>query len=192
MMSLLLAALICCCTGKPSGQTPAYTKIDSLTDTYLLLKDSILNTWNRMMYDDNQRIKAMKAIIHELKVTREIDQDVLNKLDYRIDQLLRIRYTPKTMTNTDVVEEYDFASNSLVVEIITLTESYPAYAYNSVLQQLLDVIRQTDQRIEAHRIQYDEAALAYNQFIEANKNHLHEIDQSLTPEKKPLFYIVSE
>ncbi|MFN3839361.1 MAG: LemA family protein, partial [Cyclobacteriaceae bacterium] len=131
-------------------------------------------------------------IIHELKVTHEIDQDVLNKLDYRIDQLLRIRYTQKTMTNTDVVDEYDFASNSLVAEIIALTESHPAYAYNSVLQQLLEVVRQTDQRIETHRIHYDGAAQAYNQFIEVNRKYLHEIDQSLTPEKKPLFYIVSE
>ncbi len=190
--SLAVGVLFCYCTSKSSEQATTYTKIDSLTETYLLLKDSMLNTWNRMMYDDNLRIKAMKAIIHELKVTGKFDQEVLNTLDYRIDQLVRIRYTPKTMMNTDVVEEYDFASNSLVAEIIAITESYPAYSYNSVLQELLETVRKTDQRIETHRTDYDAAARAYNQFIDENKLHVHEIDQNATLEKKPLFYADSE
>ncbi|QOI97512.1 MAG: LemA family protein [Flammeovirgaceae bacterium] len=189
---LLLAVLLGACTGKPSEHLTSYTKIDSLTDTYLLLKDSMLNTWNRMMYDDNQRIKAMKAILHELKVTRETDDELWQSLNYRIDQLHRIRFTQKTMTNSDVVEEYDFASNSLVTEISALAESIPSYAYNSTLQQLVERLRLADQRIEVHRADYDAAAQAYNQFIDSNKSILKEIDQSATLEKKPLFYSISE
>lgn len=187
-----LAILLGACSGKSHDDHTSYTKIDSLTDTYLLLKDSMLNTWNRMMYDDNKRIKTMKAILHELKVTRETDDELWQSLDYRIDQLHRIRFTQKTMTNTDVVEEYDFASNSLVTEISALAESIPSYAYNSTLQQLVERLRLADQRIEVHRADYDAAAQAYNQFIEANKPILKEIDQSATFDKKPLFYPVSE
>jgi len=188
----MLAFLLGGCSGKAPDNPTTYTQIDSLTDTYLLLKDSLLNTWNRMLYDDNQRIQAMKSIIHELKVTRETDLDVLQSLDYRIDQLHRIRYTQKTMTNTDVVEEYDFASNSLVAEIIALAESIPSYAYNSTLRQLVETVRLADQRIETHRADYDAAAQTYNQFIEANKHLLKEIDQSATFEKKHLFSPVSD
>jgi hypothetical protein len=189
---LMLAMLLGACSGKTTENDPAYTRIDSLTDTYLLLKDSMLNTWNRMVYDDNQRIKAMKSIIHELRVTREGNDEELQSLDYRIEQLLRIRYTQKTMINPDVVEEYDFASNSLVAEIIALAESIPSYGYNTTLQQLVERVRLAEQRIETHRINYDAAAQAYNQFIEANKPLLKEIDESARPEKKPLFYSVSD
>ncbi len=188
----MLAMLLGACSGKTTENDPAYTRIDSLTDTYLLLKDSMLNTWNRMVYDDNQRIKAMKSIIHELRVTREGNDEELQSLDYRIEQLLRIRYTQKTMINPDVVEEYDFASNSLVAEIIALAESIPSYGYNTTLQQLVERVRLAEQRIETHRINYDAAAQAYNQFIEANKPLLKEIDESARPEKKPLFYSVSD
>lgn len=189
---ILTAAWLWSCAGKSSEQTTAFTRIDSLTDVYLHLKDSMLSTWNRMMYDDNQRIKAMKALVHELKVTRELDDETLQALDYRIDQLPRIRYSQKTMINSDVVEEYDFASNSLVTELITLAESYPAFAHNNVLQDLADKIRLADQRIESHRAEYDAAALAYNRFIELHKNYLKEIDQNATPDKRPLFQTVSE
>jgi hypothetical protein len=190
--ALMLAFLLGSCSGKKHDNPTAFTQIDSLTDTYLLLKDSLLNTWNRMLYDDNKRIQSMKSIIHEIKVTREADLDVLQSLDYRIDQLHRIRYTQKTMTNTDVVEEYDFASNSLVTEIIAMAESIPSYAYNSTLQQLVEEVRLADQRIEAHRADYDAAAQAYNQFLEANKHLLKEIDESASFEKKPLFFPVSD
>lgn len=189
---LMLAMLLGACSGKTTENDTAYTRIDSLTDTYLLLKDSMLNTWNRMLYDDNQRIKAMKSIIHELRVTREGNDEELQSLDYRIEQLLRIRYTQKTMINPDVVEEYDFASNSLVAEIIALAESIPSYGYNTTLQQLVERVRLAEQRIETHRINYDAAAQAYNQFIQANTPLLKEIDESAKPEKKPLFYSVSD
>lgn len=192
LIGLVILTLVLNCTGKSEDQSTSYTKVDSLTDMYLHLKDSMLNTWNRMMYDDNQRIKAMKAIVHELRVTREGDADMLQSLGYRIEQLLRIRYTQKTMTNTDVVEEYDFASNSLVTEIIALAEAIPSYRYNNTLQQLVERVRLTDQLIENHRADYDAAAQAYNQFIDSNKLILKEIDQSAPLEKKPLFYTVSE
>jgi hypothetical protein len=192
LIGLAVATVLLSCTGKPEDQSTAYTKIDSLTDKYLQLKDSVMNTWNRMIYDDNQRLKAMKAIVHELRATRELDDDILKSLDYRIDQLPRIRYTQKTITNNDVIEEYDFATHSIVTEVVTVAETYRAYAYNNVLQELVERVRLADERMEGHRADYDAAARAYNQFLEANKHHLKEIDQSATFEKKPLFSPVSD
>lgn len=168
-----------------------FTKADSLTDTYLELKDSMLETWNSMINDDNQKLKAMDNLLHELIVSNPSKKEELQAFQERLDQLVHSRYTQKTMENSHIIEEYDFASNSLVTELITLAESQPQFAYNSTLQKLVETIRTADQRIENYRAEYDRIASDYNAFLDHNKEFLHEIDED-TSSKKALFQTVSD
>jgi hypothetical protein len=183
---------ICSCGDKPRPESPHFTKADSLTDTYLQLKDSMLQTWNAMINDDNQKIKAMRNMLHELKVSAPSQRDQYKSYEERLDQLLQSRYTQKSMENTHVIEEYDFASNSLVTELISLAESQSQFAYNTTLQKLVETIRMADQRVENYRQEYDRIATSYNRFIDENKSFLKEIDQDTFLEKKPLFQMVAE
>lgn len=145
-----------------------------------------------MIKDDNQKIRAMKNLTHELEVGGQFSQEELFSLDQRIDQLIKIRYTPKTMWNADVVEEYDFASNSLITELVSLAESHSAFSYNKVMQQLVDDIRDADLRVEHFRMDYDELAMTYNAFLEDHQDVLKEIVDTGSPDKKPLFQFTSE
>jgi hypothetical protein len=183
-------AFFACSEHKRPDETH-FTKADSLTDTYLELKDSMLETWNSMINDDNQKLKAMDNLLHELMVSNPSKKEELQGYQERLDQLVHSRYTQKTMENSHVIEEYDFASNSLVTELITLAESQPQFAYNTTLQKLVETIRTADQRIENYRAEYDQIASDYNAFIEQNKEFLHEIDED-TSSKKPLFQTVAE
>jgi hypothetical protein len=187
-----LLTLFLSCDSKKQSDNTAFTRIDSLTDMYLVLQDSLLDTWNLMIKDDNQKIKAMKSLLHELEVGGQFSQEELYSLEQRIDQLIKIRYTPKTMWNADVVEEYDFASNSLVTELISLAESHSAFSYNKVMQQLVEDIRAADLRVEHYRMQYDALAMTYNSFLEDHHDVLKEIDDTGSPGKKPLFQMTSE
>jgi hypothetical protein len=175
------------CNHKQSGEITTFTRTDSLTDMYLSLQDSLLVSWNAMINDDNQKIKIMKNLHHELRVCGQFDPMILNGIQERLDQLQRIRYTSKTMLNTDVIEEYDFASQSLVTEIISLAESHKGYAYNKALQSMVDEIRAADMRVENYRSEYDALAIRYNKFIEANKDHMKEIAENEQIAQKPLF-----
>jgi hypothetical protein len=190
VLTLLSLAFIACTEHKQQDQ-PHFTKVDSLTDTYLDLKDSMLETWNSMINDDNQKLKAMHHLLHELEVSNPSKKDELQAYRERLEQLVNSRYTQKTMENAHVIEEYDFASNSLVTELITLAESQPQFAYNSTLQKLVENIRTADQRIENYRAEYDQIASDYNNFIVENEKLLNEIDQD-TFEMKPLFQMVSD
>ena len=181
-----------CVDKKSEVATTVFSETDSLTEVYLNLQDSILTAWNLMINDDNMKIKAMHNLIHELQVTGQFDADKLKALDHRIDQLKRIRYTPKSMANSTVVDEYDFASNSLVSELITLAESHSAYAYNLTMQSLVEEIRTSEQRIENYRVAYDAVVNQYNKFITVNREQMKEIDNTNSSEKKPVFQIVSE
>jgi vesicle coat complex subunit len=186
----VLTLFLRCDSKKQDGTS--FTRIDSLTDMYLVLQDSLLDTWNLMIKDDNQKIKAMKSLLHELEVGGQFSLEELYSLEQRIDQLIKIRYTPKTMWNADVVEEYDFASNSLVTELISLAESHSAFSYNKVMQQLVEDIRAADLRVEHYRTEYDVLAMTYNSFLEDYHDVLKEIDETGSPGKKPLFQMTSE
>ena len=180
------------CHSKKEGDQTSFTRIDSLTDMYLVLQDSMHDTWNMMIKDDNQKIKSMKALLHEVQIGGQYSPGELKSFEQRVDQLWRIRYTPKTMWNTDVIEEYDFASQSLVTELITLAESYTAFSYNTTLQKIVEEIRAADLRVENYRVEYDAIAMKYNEFIEKNQEMLKELSDNGTLDKKPLFQVASE
>jgi hypothetical protein len=183
---------VCSCGEKQHTEYTRFTRVDSLTETYLNLKDSMLETWNTMINDDNQKIKAMHNLIHELVVSNPAQRETFKSYQERLDRLAHSRYTQKSMENTDVVEEYDFASNSLVSELISLAETQKEFAYNTTLQKLVEGIRTADQRVDNYREAYDRIAEAYNHFLDENKLQLKEIDQDSSLEKRPLFQMVAE
>jgi septal ring factor EnvC (AmiA/AmiB activator) len=183
---------ICSCGNKQHSEEPHFTKADSLTDTYLELKDGLLETWNTMINDDNQKIKSMQNLLHELKVSNPSQREEITKYEERLDQLVKMRYNQKTMFNAQVVEEYDFASNSLVSELIAMSESQTQFAYNTTLQKLVESIRTADQRVENYRQEYDSIARQFNQFLDENQAFLKDVDSESFLQKRPLFQMVAE
>ena len=192
IVSGLLWLSLASCGNKNKTETTAFTRTDSLTEIYLTLQDGLLDSWNTMIQDDNHKIKIMKNLFHELQVCGQFDPEILKGLQQRLEQLQHIRYSAKTMWNADIIEEYDFASQSLVTELITLAESHKGYAYNKSLQSMVDDIRSADMRVENYRMDYDSIATRFNQFLDENNDQLREIAEDGNLTKKPLFQIVSE
>jgi septal ring factor EnvC (AmiA/AmiB activator) len=179
------------CENKNTAHTE-FTKADSLTETYLALQDTMLQVWNTMIHDDNRKIKAMHHLLHELNVSRPEKREELEDYKERLDDLLEMRYDQQSMSDVELVSEYDFASNSLVSELIAVTESQKEFAYNTTLQNLVDSIRAADQRVNNYRQEYDDIALRFNRFVERNRNTLEEIEKDSTILKKPLFQMAAE
>ena len=191
-MTCCIGGLVAC-GGKTSGEKGGdFTKIDSLTETYLTLQDSMFQSWNVMVNDENEKIRSMHELLHTLLSLQPYDKNQLISLEKRLEQLERIRFTQKTMSNPHVVEEYDFASNSLISEIITMTESDPQFSTSNELQTLVDRIRVADQRVTIYRSDYDAATAEFNNFIEKYEDYLKEIDQNTHPQKRPLFQMASD
>ena len=175
------------CGKKAEITHPTFTKADSLTDLYLSLQDSVLQSWNVMINDDNQKVKAMHNLLHELMITSSNQDDQLDAYEEQLEHLIELRYNQKSMANEDLIEEYDFASNLLVTELITQAESKPEFAYNTTLQKLAEEIRVADQRVNLYREEYDAITFKYNTFLERNRNYLSEITQKDSIELRPLF-----
>lgn len=193
---IYLNAFVICCTAvvilgcgekKDTTRETSFTRIDSLTETYLALQDSMLLMWNRMVDDDNQKIKAMHGLVHELMVSGKTDTEALISIEQRLEQLHTLRYTPETLANTDVVEEYDFAIASLISEVISIAESRTDFTSNKTLQKLSNAIKMMDDRVTIYREEYDSVTLVYNKFIETNQKELKQIDARDSLHKKPVF-----
>jgi hypothetical protein len=191
-LSIGLGILVSCSGEKTEQNQTSFTKLDSLTDTYLSMQDTLVTVWNTMINDDNHKIKVMHSLLHELNVCGQFDAETLGGLQHRLDQLPGIRFTNLTMQNPDVVEEYDFASSSLITELITLAEAHKGYAYNKALQHMVEEIQEADLRVENYRLDYDALATRYNQFLEMNRSQLAEITENGKITKKPLFQIAAE
>ena len=145
-----------------------------------------------MLDDDNQKIKALHNLTHELMVTDKQDIEKLVSIEQRLEQLMTLRYDQQTMGNPELVEQYDFATNSLISELITITEAQAEFTYNSTLQKLVDNINLADQRVNSYREEYDYFISKYNRFLEENKTYLKEIDPQAKLEKMPVFEMTEE
>lgn len=161
-------------------------------DSYLWLQDSIHDVWNVMINDDNKKIAAMRHLLHELEVSNAAEPEVIKSYEQRLDQLVAQRYNQKSMANADIIEEYDFASNLVVTELVSLAESRAEFTYNTTLQKLVDDILAADQRVNNYREQYDMIAEEFNSFLEKNKVHLKEIEEGAALDKRPLFQMASD
>lgn len=193
VLSLCLGCIISCSPPKSKRQEQsAFTKVDSLTETYLSIQDSLLHAWNVMAWDEKEKIKAMHGILHMMQQNDDFDDQQLIALEQRLEQLNRIRFTQKSLANSYVIEEYDFASNSLVSEIVSLAEASLELIKNGKVQKLVDQVKLADQRVNDYRDDYDRIAMRYNMFLERNEKYLKEIDTDHNREKRALFQMASE
>lgn len=168
---LVVACLIAnsCSKKGPKNAPMQFTKVDSLTENYLAYNDSILQNWNVMIHDDNQKIKSMRHLLHELMVTNEFNKEDLQTLDERLQKLIESRYTTENFS-IELIEEYDFTANALVTEITSMAQQYSNYDQSETLQKIVDEILAADERVESYRSDYDLIVEHYNQFIETNQS----------------------
>ncbi len=187
---LLFCALIACKKENTSATSHTFTKADSLTEFYLTLHDSMLRSWNIMTNDDNQKIAAMNSLLKELELTSG-GNGAFEDYKHQLDRLTEIRYDRMSLAKADIVEEYDFASNLLVSELISLAETNPDFPYNHKMQQLVDHIRIADQRVNLLREEYDAITARYNAFIRENHHYLTGIAPADSLDLRPLFQMSS-
>jgi len=185
------AALVSCQKKSDDDTSTTFTKADSVTDTYLLLQDSVYHAWHLMMKDESTKLESMASLIHELEVSVPQERGVLQDFTLRLDQIKHMRYSQKTMSNPHVIEEYDLAANTLITELIAFTESQPQFAYNPTMQKLVEEISLANDRMENYRAEYDMIAAEFNRFVSDHRDLLRDLTTDSVI-LKPLFQAVSD
>jgi hypothetical protein len=183
-------ALLSCGRSATSNEKTSFTRIDSLTETYLTLQDTLLHSWNILIKDEQEKMNSVNAALDHLKKLTLPDPSQLASLSTRFEQLKQLHLTQKTLSNQYVIEEYDFATNSLISEILSITESNPALLQNKDLINLVDKIKVADQLTSTYRLGYDSIVFQFNTFLEKNKSLLQGIDNG-SLEKRPMFSVAT-
>lgn len=186
-ITLSAGLLISCGRHTTSNEKTSFTHIDSLTDTYLTLQDTLLHSWNVLLKDEHEKMHAMEEVMKHLLHSPAADPSQVAALAARLDQLRQISITTKTLSNQYVVEEHDVAAHAMTHDLLSMAESNSTLLLNKEFTQLVARIKSADQRTWQYRTGYDSIAHLFNDFLEKNKNLLTDIEKSGSLEKRPTF-----
>lgn len=185
LLSSSVILLLACSSSNNFQEKTNFTHLDSLTDTYLILQDSVLQSWNRVLKAESEKSKTLQTLLSELSRDREVDAFVLSSLHDQLNQLEKIRFTPKTLGNPHVVTEYDRACSLIVQQLQELSATKMKDASEGFQGALLWFGEMQGSSL-THRAYYDSLASVFNDFIEAHRAELGEIEHKPL-DSKPLF-----
>lgn len=186
----ILLASSCSSNRKESVET-TFTSADSLTDRFLQLQDSMLFAWNVLVSDDTRKFRTIHDLLHRMMTLGYHDQEALIALEQRLSGVSTFSLTQESIDDPTVVEEYDFATSSLVTELTTLARSHESFANDALLREKVQEIILIDQQVEANRRRYDAIVQEYNHFLERHRDAVMDLGLGGSLKEKPLFEIAS-
>lgn len=189
-LSTLLLAASCSGSRNESMQT-TFTSADSLTDRVLELQDSVLYAWNVLVKDDTRKFRTIHELLHRLMTLGYHDQEALIALERRLSGVSNFSITQESLDDPTVVEEYDFATATLITELTSLAKAHESFANDPYLREKVQEIITIDQQVEANRRRYDAIVHEYNRFLEKHRDDVRDLELGITLTKKPLFEIAS-
>ena len=154
-----------------------------------VLRDSVDVKWRDMTESDDQKIAVTRLLLREIKNQPGIDATKLQALERANARLKARRYTQQTMANSDLIDRYDTAQDSLLRAV------YPVAAPNDNAptenaRNFVEGLRQLDEGVVGFRLQYDRAASQYNNYLKLHQTELQSLGGKYADYKKlPLFTI---
>jgi len=174
-----LAAIACACSTSNSiheHSNTHFSKADSLTDAYLVLSDSVLQSWNRIVGNEMDKSRALGEIINDLDAASLLTDEIRESLQIRMEQLEKIRFTQESIGDPQTVQDYDVAFQAIVDDLGRLTKDDANSMFKYLKENSL-----------LNRVSYDSLANAFNDFVQKNRGMLKEINTNSELETKPLF-----
>jgi hypothetical protein len=181
---VIIMAGASCSSSSTLHERTHFSRADSLTEVYLVLQDSLLQSWNRIMRTELDRSAALNSIIDNMQRTTLINDEEWKAYRTTLEQLERIRFTQKSMNDPHVIEEYDKACSELVRQLTVLSIA------SAQMQTAADELASFNESNVYYRRYYDSLAYEFNTFIQVNSVDLS-LDSNLQLEKKPMFWSVS-
>ncbi|GAB3737625.1 hypothetical protein GCM10027594_18350 [Hymenobacter agri] len=155
-----------------------------------ILRDSVDVKWRNMMESDDQKLAITRLLLRELRGQPGRTEDQIKDFERANARLKTLRYDQATMNNSALIDQYDTAQDSL------LNALYPMAAPNGGAptenaRNFVEGIQQLDAGVVGFRVQYDDAAKRYNNYLELHQAELQSLGGKYASLKPlPLFTIV--
>ncbi|HZY82119.1 MAG TPA: hypothetical protein VFE50_21490 [Cyclobacteriaceae bacterium] len=172
----VVAAFACACSSTSNSvhEHTSFSKADSLTDAYLVLSDSVLQSWNRIVGNEMDKSRTLQELIQDLDRANLLSDEIRESFQVRLEQLEKIRFTQQNIEIQQVVEDYDLAVQSIIDDIARISKSDTKSVFGYLQQSSI-----------LNRMSYDSLARSFNEFLRENKSALKEVSNEL--EAKPVF-----
>jgi hypothetical protein len=187
LLLMLVAVIITCRPKQHRPVTTAFTRIDSLTDVFLSLQDTLLHSWHLLLKNETEKLTNIDLMLDILQQSTDVDQSAVLQLRGRLVQLRQTKLSETTLSQPTLLEEYDFASNALITELQALVEQSPALRGNTQLSTLADLVAEADQRVFLLRQQHDTLVVKFNQFLDKYQSDLSEFAPTFQGHKMTKF-----
>lgn len=175
--------------GKDESANGAST--DSLREELLVLNDSIDKAWEVMIADDDEKLAEISRLLKELEYTGQTNLPIKTALDSMVNRVRKMRYSRMGMADSDAIDRYDYAIDTLVRSTVALANSTPSIQKYPLVDELLMDIRDKDIRVINYRVKFDAWAMEYNHILDQNRPQLEAdgLADSLLM-RKPLFQLM--
>ncbi len=178
-IATLTTLAIACSSSSSIHERTNFSKADSLTDRYLVLSDSLLESWNKLVSNEIDKTRTLQEIVNDLDQANVLTPEMRESFQVRIDQLDKIRFSQQDIENEQLVEDYDLAVQSLVDDISHIAR-----------RDSKDLFEYFQKSTLLRRVSYDSLAKVFNDFVNKNRSTLDGLASESELEEKPMFATV--
>lgn len=172
-LALLLLVGACNQATDKSAETPATQPVNvaELQREYVALRDTLNGRWARMTASDDEKIFFQKRLLQELSYIPKANQVLVKQLDVANERLKTRRYAQATMVS-DSIDAYDSAQLAVLTPLRELATPHIDPVKHHVISELLEAIQAHDDMVVRYRGLYDQAARAYNAWLQQHEGQL--------------------
>ena len=180
-----LLAIVASCKNTSTSLSP--TAVDSLRTVFQDINSQLDVTWTEMMNDDDAKLDNLRRILQEVEYSGNYNRLKLDSLKQHIDELQEVRYDQVTMSDSDLINQYDSLTTQVMGEVTIFTTRLEQFEQYPIMGQLLQEVFEADDRVLRYRIGYDRSAKQYHAFIKDHQDHLSSVTKQTEMQPKPLF-----
>ncbi len=164
--------LVSCSQNNNNSDVANVKEVTKLAKDYQALQDSVDWAWQKMIKADDQKISDIKRLLEEVSYTKKYNLFLHDSLMQLQQQLTLKRYTQLSMKNSQLIDSYDSATDSLVKGVFRLVKSTPSIEQYPTAINLMGEIIDADNQVVLYRVKYDNWAKTYNGFMQQHKAKL--------------------
>ncbi|HEX8548441.1 MAG TPA: LemA family protein [Cytophagaceae bacterium] len=165
-------------------------KVEKVKQELDLLTDSLNGSWKTMIASDDDKIAAVKRLLEEISYTKKYDVLSLDSLKSLQEKLPSKRYTQENVIESQKIDAYDLATDSLLKRTFRLVNSTPDIENHPLAKTLAEDIIEADNKVVVFRARYDRWAKEYNTYIEKHEKQREKLGPPYNSyTKKGLFTI---
>ena len=133
-----------------------------------VLRDSVDARWTQMLASDDAKISATRQVLRELANQPGVDRAQLQQLTRANDRLKKLRHSQESMANSEQIDAYDAAQDSLLHVLYPLAQPSGGQP-SELVRNLTEGIQASDSEVVGYRLRYDQAAKQFNNYLKVHQ-----------------------